>query len=51
MEHQLSLVLDRIRPVAQGLAADALLASQQAHSVAGRAPAAAVGYSEQPDPT
>jgi hypothetical protein len=45
-EHQLSLVLDRTGQY-EALAADALLASKQAHSAAGRAPAAAVAYYQQ----
>ena len=45
-EHQLSLVLDRTGQY-EALAADALLASQQAHGAAGRAPAAAVAYYQQ----
>ncbi len=43
---QLSLVLDRIGQY-EALAADALLTSQQSHSAAGRAPAAAVAYYQQ----
>jgi hypothetical protein len=42
-EHQLSLVLDRTGQY-EALAADALLASKQARSAAGLAPAAAVAY-------
>ena len=45
-EHQLSLVLDRTGQY-EALAADALLASKQAHSAAGRAPAAAIAYYQQ----
>jgi hypothetical protein len=45
-EQQLRLVLDRIGQY-EALAADALLASQQAHGAAGRAPAAAIGYYRQ----
>src|SRR5580692_9777927 len=45
-ERQLSLVLDQMGQY-EALAADALLASQQAHSAAGRAPAAAVAYYRQ----
>ena len=45
-EQELSLVLDRIGQY-EALAADALLASQQAHSAGGRPPAAAVGYLRQ----
>jgi hypothetical protein len=46
-EHQLGLVLDRVGQY-EALAADALLASQQAHTAAaGRAPAAAVAYYQQ----
>jgi hypothetical protein len=45
-EQELSLVLDRIGQY-EALAADALLAGQQAHSAAGRAPAAAVAYYQQ----
>ncbi len=46
VERQLSLVLDRIGQY-EVLAADALLASQQGHGAAGRAPAAAVTCYEQ----
>jgi hypothetical protein len=42
-QRQLGLVLDRTGQY-EALAADALLASQQAHAAAGRAPAAAVAY-------
>ena len=45
-ERELSLVLNRAAQY-EALAADALLASQQAHSAAGRAPAAAVAYYRQ----
>ena len=45
-ERQLSQVLDRTSQY-EALAADALLASQQARSTAGRAPAAAVAYYQQ----
>jgi hypothetical protein len=45
-EQQLRLVLDRIGQY-EALAADALLASEQAHSAAGRAPAAAISYYQQ----
>ena len=45
-ERDLRLVLDQIGQY-EALAADALLASQQAHSAAGRAPAAAVAYYQQ----
>ena len=45
-EQKLSLVLDRIGQY-EALAAVALLASQQAHSAAGRAPAVAIGYYRQ----
>jgi hypothetical protein len=45
-EQQLGLVLDRMGQY-QALAADALLASQQAHTAAGRAPAAAIAYYQQ----
>jgi hypothetical protein len=45
-EQELSLVLDRIGQY-EALAADALLASQQPHSAAGRAPAAAIAYYQQ----
>jgi hypothetical protein len=45
-EQQLRLVLDRIGQY-EALAADALLAGRQAHSTAGRAPAAAVAYYQQ----
>jgi hypothetical protein len=45
-ERQLSQVLDRTSQY-EALAADALLASQQARSTAGRAPAAAVTYYQQ----
>ena len=46
VEQRLSLVLDRLGQY-EALAADALLASQQAHSGAGRAPAAAIAYYQQ----
>jgi len=42
-EQELGLVLDRIGQY-EALADDALLTSQQAHSAAGRAPAAAIAY-------
>jgi len=45
-EQELALVLDRIGQY-EALAADAMLASQQAHSAGGRPPAAAVGYLRQ----
>jgi hypothetical protein len=45
-EGELGVVLDRIGQY-EALAADALLASQQAHSAAGRAPAAATAYYQQ----
>ena len=45
-ERQLSLVLDQMGQY-EALAADALLASQQAHTAAGRAPAAAIAYYQQ----
>jgi len=45
-EGELGLVLNRIGQY-EALAADALLASQQAHSAAGRAPAAAIAYYQQ----
>ena len=45
-ERELGVVLDRIGQY-EALAADALLASQQAHSAAGRAPAAAIAYYQQ----
>jgi hypothetical protein len=45
-EHELTLVLDRIGQY-EALAADALLASQQSASPAGRAPAAAIAYYQQ----
>jgi hypothetical protein len=45
-ERQLDLVLNRMGQY-EALAADALLASQQAHSAAGRASAAAIAYYQQ----
>jgi hypothetical protein len=45
-ERELGVVLDRIGQYGT-LAADALLTTQQAHSAAGRAPAAAAAYYEQ----
>jgi hypothetical protein len=45
-ERELDLALDRVGQY-EALAADAMLTSQQAHSAAGRAPAAAVGYYRQ----
>ncbi len=45
-QRELSVILDRIGQY-EDLAADALLVSQQAHSAAGRAPAAAVAYYQQ----
>ncbi len=45
-ERELDQVLDRISQY-EALAADALLASQQAHNAAGRAPAAAIAYYHQ----
>ena len=45
-QRELSLVLDRIGQY-EALAADALLASQQAHGAGGRAPASSVRYLQQ----
>jgi len=45
-EQELTLVLDRMGQY-EALAADALLTSEQSHSAAGRAPAAAVAYYQQ----